>query len=78
MLVPQEAPIAPDVSFEQLGERYELSGGYIKSAVFRAAVEASLQVEEAKRRITMDALVAAAKEEVEKSGDSAAAASMYS
>ena len=35
----------------------------------RAAVEASLQPEEAKRVITMEALHAAAKEEVEKDGD---------
>jgi AAA+ superfamily predicted ATPase len=41
MHVPAEAPMAPDVNFEELGQRFELSGGHIKSAVFRAAVEAS-------------------------------------
>ena len=37
MLIPKEAPTAADVNFDRLGERYELSGGSIKSAVFRAA-----------------------------------------
>ena len=44
LLVPKDAPTDPDVRFDELGARYVLSGGSIKSAVFRAAVEASLQV----------------------------------
>ena len=39
MLIPTAAPLAPGVDFDELGSRFELSGGHIKSAVFRAAVE---------------------------------------
>jgi AAA+ superfamily predicted ATPase len=35
-LVPKEAPLEEGVDFDTLGERFELSGGSIKSAVFRA------------------------------------------
>ena len=76
-LIPKEAPLAADVDLAALGDGYELSGGSIKSAVFRAAVEASLQPEEAKRVITMEALHAAAKEEVEKDGDGKRPQGMY-
>ncbi len=76
-LVPKEAPIEPDVSFEQLGQSYELSGGHIKSAVFRAAVEASLQTESRKRKLTMEALRTSAQEEVEKDLESKRPATMY-
>ena len=43
MLIPEAAPLAPDVNFEELGSRFELSGGHIKSAVFRAAVRAEVE-----------------------------------
>ena len=76
-LIPKEAPLAADVDLAALGDGYELSGGSIKSAVFRAAVEASLQPEEAKRVIMMEALHAAAKEEVEKDGDGKRPQGMY-
>ncbi len=36
-MVPKEASIDPAVDFEVLGERFEMSGGYIKNAVVRAA-----------------------------------------
>lgn len=61
----------------RLGESYELSGGSIKSAVFRAAVEASLMPEPSERIITMAALQAAAREELDKDGDSRRPAVMY-
>ena len=76
-LIPKEAPLAADVDLAALGDGYELSGGSIKSAVFRAAVEASLQPEEAKRVISMEVLHAAAKEEVEKGGDGKRPQGMY-
>lgn len=40
-LVPPQAPLAADVDFKLLGQRYELTGGEIKSAVFRAAMRAA-------------------------------------
>mmetsp|Transcript_55125 Transcript_55125/g.109460 ORF Transcript_55125/g.109460 Transcript_55125/m.109460 type:complete len:1218 (-) Transcript_55125:466-4119(-) len=77
MLIPEAAPLAPDVNFEELGSRFELSGGHIKSAVFRAAVEASLQSDPEKRMISMPALLAAGQEEADKDGDSKRPAGMY-
>ena len=46
------------VDFGALGEQFSLTGGSIKSAVFRAAVEASLQPDESKRVLTMASLQA--------------------
>jgi len=40
-LIPAECPTDPDLDFEELGERYELSGGHIKNAVVRAAYRAA-------------------------------------
>ena len=77
MLVPKEAPIAPDVDFNQLGQRFELTGGHVKSAVFRAAVEASLHSDPEKRIITMERLVAAGQDEVDKNLDGKRPAGMY-
>ena len=77
LLVPKDAPTDPDVRFDELGARYVLSGGSIKSAVFRAAVEASLMPEPSERIITMAALQAAAREELDKDGDSRRPAVMY-
>ena len=36
-MVPKEAALEPNVDFGTLGERFEMSGGYIKNAVVRAA-----------------------------------------
>ena len=76
-LVPAETPIEDGVDFDALGERYELTGGSIKSAVFRAAVEASLLPDAEKRRLTMAALQASAEEEVAKEHGSKRPAGMY-
>jgi len=76
-LVPKEAPLEDGVDFDALGERFELSGGSIKSAVFRAAVEASLEPVVAKRMITMAALHASGREEVDKDEGGKRVASMY-
>lgn len=45
LLIPEETPIADGVDFERLG-RFEMSGGNIKSAVFRAASRAALRKKE--------------------------------
>ncbi|MFO0745612.1 MAG: ATP-binding protein [Myxococcota bacterium] len=42
-MLPETAPIAPDVTFEELGECFELSGGSIKNAVLRTAYRAAAQ-----------------------------------
>jgi len=77
MLIPKEAPLGDGVDFNELGNRFELTGGHIKSAVFRAAVEASLQPEPEKRTITMERLLLAGQEEVDKDSDGKRPAGMY-
>ena len=76
-LIPKAAPLAPEVDFSELGNRFEISGGHIKSAVFRAAVEASLVDDAEKRVITMERLVVAAQDEVDKNTDGKRPAGMY-
>ena len=78
LLVPKDAPTADDVDFDELGQRFVLSGGSIKSAVFRAAVDAALHPEQEKRRLTMEALCASAREETDKSGGDGKPEGMYS
>jgi len=41
-LIPPEAPLSDDVDTEELGERFEMSGGHIKNAVLTAAVRAAM------------------------------------
>ena len=77
MHIPKEAPLAKDVDFDQLGQRFELSGGHIKSAVFRAAVQASLDSDPSMRLITMALLEDAGKEETDKDHDAKRPAGMY-
>jgi ATPase family associated with various cellular activities (AAA)/Winged helix domain, variant len=36
-MLPAEVPLAEDIDFEQLADRYELSGGFIRNIVLRAA-----------------------------------------
>ena len=40
-LIPQTAPVDPSVDFDELAEKYEMSGGYIRNAVLRAAFHAA-------------------------------------
>lgn len=40
-LIPPRAPIGDDVDYEALGHAFEMSGGHIKNAVFRAAIRAA-------------------------------------
>ena len=42
MIIPEEIPLAEDVDFEKLA-RFDMTGGNIKSAVFRAASRAALK-----------------------------------
>jgi len=44
LLVPEETPLSEDVDFDKLA-RYEMSGGNIKSVIFRAAASAALRPE---------------------------------
>lgn len=40
-LVPSACPVDPDLDWDELGERFELSGGHIKNAVLRGAYQAA-------------------------------------
>src|SRR4029078_9360010 len=40
---PKKTPIAPDVSFRNLAERYAVSGGDIKNAILKAASAAAAE-----------------------------------
>jgi SpoVK/Ycf46/Vps4 family AAA+-type ATPase len=42
-LHPRKTPVAPDVDFRQLAERYAMSGGDIKNAVIKAAAAAAAE-----------------------------------
>lgn len=64
LLIPPETPLCDDVDFERLAQ-FDMSGGDIKSAVFRAASRAALRQEE-KRMLMMEDLTTAADEEVGK------------
>ena len=39
-MFPAEVPLAPDIDWRRLAERYEMAGGYIKKAAVRAAARA--------------------------------------
>lgn len=64
-LIPKECPVSPDVNFKQIAEKYEFTGGHIKSAVVRAATRAAL-VESDDRAITMSDLLNSCQEEKKK------------
>ncbi|MEO0131583.1 MAG: ATP-binding protein [candidate division WOR-3 bacterium] len=42
-LIPPEAPLAPDVDFNLLAEKYALTGGEIKNVIIKAALEGASQ-----------------------------------
>ncbi|NUN12945.1 MAG: ATP-binding protein [Myxococcales bacterium] len=58
-MIPAAAPIHEDVSFEELAERFELSGAHIKNVVLRAASMAAQR----KSVMTMDLFLRAANRE---------------
>ncbi len=76
-VLPKECPLEKDVDFGVLADRYELSGGQIKSIVLRAATRAALR-EESKRILNQSDLETSCKEELEKDGSGKSHASnMY-
>jgi len=42
-LIPANAPLAKDINFRAIASHFEMSGGHIKNAVFRAAIQAAAQ-----------------------------------
>lgn len=62
--IPPETPLSEDVDFDKLSQ-FEMSGGDIKSAVFRAASRAALRPEK-DRKLGMEDLLSAANEEIGK------------
>lgn len=65
-LLPKECPLGPAVNLSTLANRYELSGGDIKSALFRAASQAALRKADVDRILRMQDLEDACQEEIEK------------
>ncbi|GLJ32583.1 hypothetical protein SUGI_0655660 [Cryptomeria japonica] len=63
-MIPNKAPVATDIDFEELGRRFEFASGTINAAIIRAAAEAALRYKES-HRITMKDLVKAAETELE-------------
>ena len=63
-MIPEETPLDSAVDFERLA-RHEMSGGNIKSAIFRAASRAALRPEE-DRKLKMEDLDESAEEEMGK------------
>ena len=57
-LMPDEVPVAADVSYAELGQRFELAGGHIKNALLRAAYAAYGQGGPVMRAHLVDAAVA--------------------
>ena len=60
--IPEEAPLADDIDWAFLAEKFELSGGHIKNIVLSAAFLAALEGE----RIGMAHLLRAAVQELKK------------
>jgi ATP-dependent 26S proteasome regulatory subunit len=69
--IPSTAPIAPDVDYEKLGQRFDFSNEVISNAVFRAAASAALRPQD-ERIINMKDLMSAAEVEKKKNNSSTA------
>jgi SpoVK/Ycf46/Vps4 family AAA+-type ATPase len=65
LLMPEEAPIAKDVDFAQLANKYDFTGGDIKVVIFKAASRAALRTNSSDRVINMIDLTKACDEENE-------------
>lgn len=63
-MFPPQTPLAPDIDWNLIAKKFEMSGGYIKKAVLRAALLAV----ETKRAITTADLLEAAKQEYREMG----------
>lgn len=64
-IVPAKAPLSDKVDFDELGRRFEFSGGQIAHVIYRAAAAAALRTE-ADQKIMMKDLVTAAEVEKDK------------
>jgi len=64
--LPSQAPLADDVDLQKLANLFDFSGAVIKNCCFKAAAQAALRVNEAKRKIYMKDLLEVAEEEREK------------
>lgn len=62
--IPDETPVTDDIDFDRLA-RHAMTGGNIKSSVFRAASRAALRSDD-QRKVTMEDLEDAAEEEIGK------------
>jgi SpoVK/Ycf46/Vps4 family AAA+-type ATPase len=67
-LLPNTAPLAPDVDLAALAARFDLAGGYIKNAVLAAAARAVHEAGDAAPTITQAMLIDAAREQGERGG----------
>ena len=63
-LVPPECPVDENMDYDLLGESYELSGGYIKNAILKAAYRAAIE----EKVMGMDHIEFAAEQECRNAG----------
>ncbi len=78
LLIPPETPISGQLDLAELARAHAMSGGDIKTAVFRAATPAALRGGAAgPRALTQDDLRMAAEEEMHKLAGDGPVASMY-
>jgi SpoVK/Ycf46/Vps4 family AAA+-type ATPase len=63
-MFPSETPLSPQIEWKVLAQKFEMAGGYIKKAALRAALFAVEQ----RRPITMEDLLAAARQEYREMG----------
>ena len=61
-LIPPEAPISTFIKWHKLAKKYEFSGGHIRNAVLRAAVQAASEGMSISYRMLKDAAVAESRE----------------
>ncbi|MEO0100188.1 MAG: ATP-binding protein [candidate division WOR-3 bacterium] len=64
-LIPKKMPIAENVDFEELGSRFELTGGEIKNVILNTALECAFNAEE---KVTMEILMRLAERELVATG----------
>lgn len=76
-ILPKECPLGPGVSLSTLANRFELSGGDIKSALFRAASRAALRTNDKDRILRMQDLEEACQEELNKRSEGRGHGGMY-
>ncbi len=56
-LIPPAAPVHPNISFTALAEYFEMSGGHIKNAIFRAAIQAAMHNSDITHDLLWDAAI---------------------